>query len=165
VLLLDFVSSGCHNISIETVMLIRTANTIHLMVALTIHAFEDIKTRLSFFGSCLICFLVFHATLCFLSVIFSNVSFIALGMPGNMRTTTECWVALFPVVLILWNTWVHICATNSHNKSSNIKTTIDNVLHQRTALGIPDIYPNHCYIGFGRCFDDTWFWSQHDIFE
>jgi len=60
------------------------------MVALAIHAFEDMRTRLSFFGSYLICFLVFHTISCFLSVMFSNMSSIALGTPGDMRTTTEC---------------------------------------------------------------------------
>jgi len=77
-------------VSIETVMPTRTANTIHLMVTLAIHAFEDIRTRLSFFGSHLIYFLVFHTTPHFFSVMFSNVSSIALGTPEDMRTTTEC---------------------------------------------------------------------------
>ena len=139
---------------IEIVIPIRTANVIHLMVALAI---EDMRTRLFFFGSHLIRFLVFHATPCFFSVMFSNVSSIALGTSRDMRTTTECQVAPFPAVLTLWNTWIHICATNSHNKSSNIKTTIDNVLCQRTALEIPDIYLNYHYIRFGRYFNDMWF--------
>ena len=98
-------------VSIEMVMPIRTANTIHLMVALAIHAFEDVRTRLSFFGSHSICFLVFHATLCFLSVMFSNVSSIALGTPGDVRTTTECQVIPFPAVLTLWNT----CCSNHYH--------------------------------------------------
>ena len=89
---------------IETAIPIRTANTICLMVVLTIHAFEDVRTRLSFFGSCSIHFLVFHATPCFLSVMFSNVSSIALSASRDIRTTTEYRVVLFPVVLTLWNT-------------------------------------------------------------
>ena len=74
-------------VSIEIVMPIRIANTIHLMVALAIHIFEDMRTRLSFFGSHLIHFLVFHAISYFLFVMFSNMSSIALGTSGNMRTT------------------------------------------------------------------------------
>ena len=146
-------------VSIEIVTPIRTANAIHLMVAPAIHTFEDMRTRLSFFGSYSISthFLVFHAIPCFLSVMFSNMSSIALGAPRDMRITAECQVAPFLAVLTLWNTWVHICAMNGHNKLSNIKMIIDNVLFQRTALGILDIYPNHCHIGFGRCFDDLWF--------
>ena len=144
---------------IEIVTPIRTANAIHLMVAPAIHIFEDMRTRLSFFGSHSISthFLVFHAISCFLSVMFSYMSSIALGAPGDMRMTAECQVAPFLAVLILWNTWVHICTMNSHNKLSNIKMMIDNVLCQRTALEILDIYPNHCHIEFGRYFDDIWF--------
>ena len=77
-------------VSIEIVMPIRTANAICLMVALAIHVFKDVRTRLSFFGSCSICFLVFYTTSCFLSVMFSDMSSIALGTPGDMRMTTEC---------------------------------------------------------------------------
>ena len=77
-------------VSIEMITLIRIANAIHLMVTLTIHAFEDVRTRLSFFGSCLICFLVFHTTPHFLSMMFSNMISIVLGIPGDMRMTTEC---------------------------------------------------------------------------
>jgi len=139
------------------VMPIRIANTIYLMVALAIHIFEDMRIRLSFFSSHLIYFLVFHVIPHFFFVMFSNVSSIALGTSGDMRTTTECQVALFLAVLTLWNTQAHICATNSHNKLSNIETTIDNVLCQRTALRIPDIHPNYYHIGFGRCFNDIQF--------
>ena len=139
---------------IEIVIPIRTANAIHLMVALAI---EDMRTRLSFFGSHLIRFLVFHVTPCFFSVMFSNVSSIVLSAPRDMRTTTECQVASFPAVLTLWNIYIHIYATNSCNKSSNIKTMIDNVLCQRTALEIPDIHLNYHYIRFERYFDDMWF--------
>jgi len=77
-------------VSIEMVTPIRIANTICLMVTLTIHAFEDMRIRLSFFGSCSICFLVFHATSRFLSVMFSNMSSIALGIPEDMKMTTKC---------------------------------------------------------------------------
>jgi len=77
-------------VSIEMVTPIRTANAICLMVALAIHAFEDVRTRLSFFGSHSIHFLVFHVTPHFLSVMFSNISSIALGAPGDTRMTTEC---------------------------------------------------------------------------
>ena len=142
-------------VSIETVMPIRIANTIYLMVTLAIYIFEDMRTRLSFFGSHLIHFLVFHTIPHFLSVIFSNISSIALGTPRDIKTITECQVTLFPAVLILWNTWVHICVTNGHNETSNVKMSINDVFCQRTTLEIPDIHPNNHYIGFRKCFDDT----------
>ena len=144
-------------ISVETVTLTRTANTICLMVTFTIHAFEGVRTWLPCFGSHLVGFLVFHATPCSFSVVFYRVSSIALGTSGDMRMTVECWVALFPTVLTLQNAWVHIHSSNSSNEMSNIEAIVDDILCQRTALGIPDIYPNDHHVRFGRCFDNTWF--------
>jgi len=60
------------------------------MVAFAVHTFEDVWTWLTFLGSRTICFLVFHATPCFLSVVFGNVSSITLGTPGDMRVTAKC---------------------------------------------------------------------------
>ena len=86
-------------------------------------------------------------------MVFSNMSSIALGTSGDVRSTTKCYVSPLPTVLALWNPWVHISPTNGRNKSSNVKLTIDNVLCTRTTLGIPD----HCHVGFGRSFDDAGF--------
>ena len=133
-------------VSIEIVTSIRTANTIHLMVTLAIHAFEDIRTRLSFFGSYLIHFLVFYATPHFLSVVLGNVGSIALGTPGDMRATAKCRISPLPTVLTLRDTWVHVGTFNSSNEPSNVKATIDNVLRQRTTLGIPDVHLDHCHV-------------------
>ena len=77
-------------IPIETVVPVRTAIAIHLMVSFAIHAFEDMRARLTVFGGRLVCFFVVHATPCFLSVVFGRVSSVALGTSGDMRTTAEC---------------------------------------------------------------------------
>ena len=74
-------------ISVEPVTPIRTAIAICLMVSFAVHAFEDMRTWLTSDGGHAICFLIFHATPRFLSVMFSIVSFIALGTPGDMRAT------------------------------------------------------------------------------
>ena len=73
---------------VETIMPIRTAVAICLMILFAVYAFEDMKTRLAFFGGHLICFLVLYTTLCFLSVIFSDMSSITLSASGDMRATT-----------------------------------------------------------------------------
>jgi len=64
-------------------------------------------------------------------------------------------VALPPTVLALWNTWVHIRISNDSDKTANVEAAIDDVLCQRTTLGIPDIDPNYSHIGFGRSFDNS----------
>jgi len=74
---------------IETVVPIWTTIAVCLMVAFAVHAFEDVWTWLAFLGGRMICFLVFYATSCFLSVVFGNVSSIALGIPGDMRVTAK----------------------------------------------------------------------------
>ena len=37
------------------------------------------------------------------------------------------------------------------------EASVDDVLSYRTALGIPDVHPNHRLVGFGECFDDMRF--------
>ena len=116
------------------------------MVAFAVHAFEDMWTWLAFLGGQTICFLVFHATSRFLSVVFGNVGSIALGTPGDMRATAKCQMSPLPTVLALWNAWIHIGTFDGSNETSNIEATIYNVLCQRTTLGIPDIQPDHHYV-------------------
>ena len=119
-LLPEFLLFPTMPISIETVMPVRTANIICLMVAFTIHAFESVRIWLPCFGSHLVYFLVFYATPCSFSVVFCRVSSIALGAFRDMRMTVECCMAPFPTVLTLWNAQVYICSSNSSYKMSNM---------------------------------------------
>ena len=77
-------------VPIETVVPVRTAIAIRLMVSFAIHTFEDVRARLTVFGGCSVCFFVVHATPRFLSVVFGRVSSIVLGTSGDMRMTAEC---------------------------------------------------------------------------
>ena len=164
-LLKEFLLFSTMPLFVEPVVPIRTTMAIHLMVSLAIHTFEDMRTWLTNIGSHAICFLVFHTTPCFLSVVFSIMSSIALSAPGDVRVTTKCWMSPLPTVFTLRNPWVHVCSVNSCNESSNIKSPIDDVLHARTALGIPDVHPYYCFIQLGWCFNDAWFWSQSRVLE
>ena len=136
-------------IFIETVTPIWTTIAIHLVVSLVIHAFEDMRTWFTNIGSHSIHFLVFHTTLCFLSVVFGIMSSIALGAPGDVRVTTKCQMSPLPTVLTLRNPWVHVCSVNGRNVSSNVESLIDDVLCTRTILRIPDVYPYYCFIRLG----------------
>ena len=88
---------------------------------------------------------------------FGDVSSIAFSTSRDMRTTAEYRMALFPAVLALWNIWVHIGTLNGSNKLTYIEATVNDVLSQRTILGILDVHPNHCHIGFRGCFNDMRF--------
>ena len=77
---------------------------------------------------------------------FGNVGSIALGTPEDMRVTAKCRMSPLPTVLTLWDSWVHVGTFDSSDESSNVEATIDNVLHQRTTLGIPDVHPDHRHV-------------------
>jgi len=89
-LLKEFLLFSTMPLFVEPVVPIRTTIAICLMVSLAIHAFEDMRTWLTNIGSRTIRFLIFHTTLCFLSVVFSIISSIALSAPGDVRATTKC---------------------------------------------------------------------------
>ena len=86
----EFLLFSTMPISIEMVMPIRTIIAICLMIPFAIHIFEDVRAWLVFFGGHLICFFILHATLHFLSVVFSSMSSIVFSIPRDMRATTEC---------------------------------------------------------------------------
>ena len=87
-LLKEFLLFSTMPIPIETVTPIRTTIAVCLMIFFAIYALEDMRTWLTNLGSCAIYFLVFHAIPCFLSVMFSIISSIALSTSGDMRATT-----------------------------------------------------------------------------
>ena len=116
-------------ISIEMVAPIQTTIAVYLMIPFAVHAFEDVRTQLAFLDGCSICFLVVHVTLHFLSVVFGNISSIALGTPGDMRTATKCQMSPLPTVLALWDTWVHIGTFDGSDKTSDVEAMIDDILH------------------------------------
>jgi len=55
-------------------------------------------------------------------------------------------VAPFPTVFTLRNARVHVYTMDDNYISSNIELAIDDILCCRTALGIPNVDPNHCHI-------------------
>jgi len=74
-------------IFVEPITPIRIVIAICLMVSLAIYLFEDMRTWLTNNGSCMIGFLVFHATPYLFSMVFSIVSSVTLSAPGDMRAT------------------------------------------------------------------------------
>ena len=88
-------------IFIEIIMPIRTTKAVCLMISFAIHTFEDMRTWLTILGSQTSCFLVLHAISYFLSMVFGNINSIALGTPGDVRSTTKCRMSSLPTVLAL----------------------------------------------------------------
>jgi len=86
-LLKEFLLFSTVPIPVEMVTPIKTTIAVRLMVPFAVNVIEDMRERLAFFGGCLIHFLVVHAILRFLSVMFCVVSFIALCTSGDMKAT------------------------------------------------------------------------------
>jgi len=108
---------------------VRTAMAIHLMIPFAIHTLEDVRAWLTDFGGHTVKFFIFSATPCLFSVMFSRMSSITFGTPGNMRVTTKYQVTPLPTVFTLRNSWVCVCTSNGSNVLSYVKITIDNILH------------------------------------
>jgi len=88
----EFLLFSTMPISIETVTLVRTTIAVRLMIPFAIHAFEDMRTWLAFFGSHSISFFVIHAALRFLSVVFGDMSSIAFCYNQCLLESTWTWV-------------------------------------------------------------------------
>ena len=126
---------------IETVLPIRTSVAICLIVFFAINIFKDVRARFTFlcskpWRSQLV---IFFATPCLLSVVLKIVRSIAFDIPKHMWLATKYWVTPFLAVLVLWNTWVYICTTNSGNISTNIELSVDNCLGFETILWVLNI--------------------------
>ena len=83
------------------VTLIKTTIAICLMIFFVVHVLEDMRIWLPFYSYCTIHFLIFYTTSCFLSVMFGDISFIALSTFKNIRATTKYQISLFPIILVL----------------------------------------------------------------
>jgi len=74
---------------VKTIAPVRTAIAICLMIFFAIYILEDIRTWFTNFGSCMVEFFIFSATPCYFSVMFSRMSSITFGAPGDIRATTK----------------------------------------------------------------------------
>ena len=116
-------------IPVKMIVPVRTGIAICLMVLFATYALEDVKTWLTNFGSHTVEFFIFSATPYLFSVMFGKMSFIAFGIPGDMRVTTKCQVILLLTVFTLRNSQICVCTSNGSNVLSYVKTMIDNILH------------------------------------
>ena len=144
---------------VETVTSIRISIVVCLIVSFAADTLEGMRARLTFLCSkpWRVWLIVFFAAPCLLPVMFGVMRSIAFDTSGHMWLATECWVALFPTVLTLWNSGVHICTIDSSDVTTNIELSVDDCLSFGSILWIPDIDPNNSHIRFGRCFDYTRF--------
>jgi len=75
--------------SVKTIAPVRTAIAICLMIFFAIYILEDMRTWLTNFGSYMVEFFIFSAIPCHFSMMFSRMSSIVFGAPGDIRATTK----------------------------------------------------------------------------
>ena len=118
------------------------------MFAFGVQVFKHIKTR--FFLFCFelwqIDFEVCFAILGKVTVMFDLIRPIAFNAFLSLSSTCKSSMFLFPAVLVLENTWVHVCTTNSGDIALNVKIPIKKTFSLTTTLDISYVQPNDSYI-------------------
>jgi len=66
-----------------------------------------------------------------------------------LYSAQESGVAPFPAVLVLGNSWVHVCSPDSSDVLSNVKAPVDEHLGICPTLDIPNIDLYNGHVGFG----------------
>jgi len=79
--------------------------------------------------------------------------------------THESYMSLFPIILALRDTQVHIGFLNCYNVASNIEVFINEVFCSDTILKVSDINLNYNYIQFGRSFDNSEFGYKNSVIK
>jgi len=55
-------------------------------------------------------------------------------------------VILFPAILALGNAQIHIYTLNCSDKSSDVKSSVNEGFSFGTALSVPNIDPDYCHV-------------------
>ena len=63
-----------------------------------------------------------------------------------LSSTCKSGMFLFPAILVLGDTWIHICTTNSGNIAPNVKIPIKKTFSFTTTLNISYVQPNDSHI-------------------
>ena len=132
---------------------------------MTIRVFERIWAESTCFHfeargiSPLICL----ATPSVLMMVFSLIRAIALDTPEALDIAWHGSISPLPTILALGDAWIHIGSSNSCDKSSYIKASINKTFSLTTTLNISNINPNNWHIRLGWNFDDLWFWYKNNI--
>jgi len=79
----------------------------------------------------------------------SKVRTIALHTFGPLSVAYASYVALFPTVLALRNSWIHVSSADSSDIAFYVKASVDDFFAIRLVLSIPYVYPDCCHIQLG----------------
>jgi len=101
----------------------RTLIIVSWVITFAVYAFECVRTQFPLFGleSGRIYFEVSLVAPCHVSVIFNLVWAATFLTLGPMSFACEGGMTPFPIVVVLRYSWVHICTSDSGDKSSVVK--------------------------------------------
>ena len=113
----------------------------------------------------IVCPFIGFAAPCKLLVIFQFVRTITLDVFGPLNSVQKCRVAPPPTILVLGDSWVHVCSSNGSDVVAYIEVSVDKHFSIADTLYIPYINPDDCHIGFWKDFDDLRLQYQSDVVE
>jgi len=82
-----------------------------------------------------------------------------------LNATYAGCVPLFPTILALQDTWIHVGTTNHSDKASYIEVSVNYFLSIEPILCVPNVNPNYGHIRFGRDLDDLRLGCENDVVE
>jgi len=105
----------------------RTCVRVYLIITFAVKAFERIRIwfALLSFKTRRICLKACLVVSGEVTVMFNFVWSIIFNTSRTLKIASKCGMTLLPAILALEYTWVHVGTTNSSNKASDIKASIN----------------------------------------
>jgi len=91
----------------------------------------------------------------YFSMVFEFVKAVTFLAFWPINVTHKYWVIPFLAILILWDAWVHVYISDYGNVLFYIKASVDKQFCFCTILRIPNVYPDHGHVNFGKSFDNV----------
>ena len=90
---------------------------------------------------------------------------ITLGIFGSMCMTHKGCVLLFPTILVLRNSRIHVCSLDHCNVVFYIKISVNKVFSLSVTLRVSYVDLDNCYIRIWRSFDNVRVECKNNIIE
>jgi len=92
-----------------------------------------------------------------LSMVFRLVWAIIFNALCPLYPARESGMSPFPAIFVLENSRIHVCSSDGSNIVADIEASVYKYFSIMSALNVPYIYPDNCYVGLQRNFDYSWF--------
>jgi len=100
-----------------------------------------------------------------LSMVLRLVRAVAFNTFGPLDTARESRVALFPAILALENSGIHVGTSYHGDVVPHIEAPVDKKLGVMATLYVPNVNPNDGHVGLWGDFDNSWFRCKGDVIK